>query len=96
MAKGYWVTVYHSVSNPTIFAEYAKRARAVIEAKGGHFLVGGVPTKVYEDGLKERVVVIEFASVADAVSTIESPEYQTAKKILAGSVKRDTRIVEGF
>jgi uncharacterized protein (DUF1330 family) len=96
MAKGYWVAVYDSISNPSAFAEYGKLARPAIEARGGRFLVGGVPAKVYEDGLKERVVVIEFSSVADAISTMESPEYQTAKKVLAGSVKRDIRIVEGL
>lgn len=96
MAKGYWVTVYHSVSDPTAFAEYAKRARAVIEGRGGRLLVGGQPAKVYEEGVKERVVVIEFPSVADATSTIESSEYQAAKKVLGNSSKRDIRIVEGM
>ncbi|HUK47321.1 MAG TPA: DUF1330 domain-containing protein [Terriglobales bacterium] len=95
MAKGYWVTVYHSVSNPTAFAEYGKLATTAIQARGGRFLVRGMPSKVYEEGAKERVVIIEFASVADAVSTMESPEYQAAKKVLGNSVKRDIRIVEG-
>jgi uncharacterized protein (DUF1330 family) len=96
MAKGYWVTVYHSVSNATAFAEYGKLARAAIEARGGRFLVAGVPKVAYEGGEKERVVVIEFPSVADAVSTMESPEYQAAKKVIAGAVDRDIRIVEGM
>jgi uncharacterized protein (DUF1330 family) len=95
MAKGYWVTVYHSVSNPAAFAEYAKLAGPTIESQGGRFLVRGMATKTYEEGLKERVVIIEFQSVANAISTIESPEYQAAKKLLAGAVKRDIRIVEG-
>jgi uncharacterized protein (DUF1330 family) len=95
MAKGYWVTVYHSVSDPVAFAEYAKLAGPAIEARGGSFLVRGVAAKAYEDGLKERVVIIEFPTVADAVSTMDSPEYQAAKKVLGSSVKRDIRIVEG-
>ncbi len=96
MPKGYWVTFYHSVSDPAAFAEYGKLARAAIEARGGRFLAAGVPAKTYEEGLKDRVVVIEFPSLADAVSTMDSPEYQAAKKVLGGSVKRDIRIVEGF
>jgi uncharacterized protein (DUF1330 family) len=96
MGKGYWVTVYESISNPTAFAEYGKLARPAIQARGGRFLVGGVPAQVYEEGRKERVVIIEFDSVTAAVATMESPEYQAAKKILGGSVKRDIRIVEGL
>ncbi len=30
MAKGYWVTSYRSVSNPTAFSEYAQAALKVL------------------------------------------------------------------
>ena len=39
MAKGYWITFYHSVSNPAAFAEYAKLATPAIQAGGGRFIV---------------------------------------------------------
>jgi len=71
MAKGYWVTFYRSVSNESALAEYGKLARLAIETGGGKFLVRGVPTKTYEAGLKQRVVVIEFESLAKAVETFE-------------------------
>ena len=45
MAKGYWITLYHSVSNPDALAQYAKRAGTVIQAAGGRFLVRGTPAK---------------------------------------------------
>lgn len=95
MKKGYWVSIYYSVSNPTAFAEYGRLATAAIEGRGGRFLARGLPAHVYEEGQKERTVIIEFASVADAVSTLESPEYQAAKKVLGDSVKREIRIIEG-
>jgi uncharacterized protein (DUF1330 family) len=95
MAKGYWVTFYRSVSNPSALAEYAKLAAPAIENGGGHFLARTVATTAYENGLKERVVVIEFDSVEKAIATFESAEYRAAHNLLAGAVERDVRIVEG-
>lgn len=95
MAKGYWVVFYRSVSNPAAFAEYAKLSVPVIEKGGGRFLARTTAIKGYEGGLRERVVVIEFDSVEKVIATIESAEYQAAKKVLDGTVDREIRIVEG-
>ena len=95
MAKGYWVTFYRSVSNPTALAEYAKLAGAPIQAAGGRFLARGTTAKTYEEGLNQRSVLIEFDSVERAVAAYESPEYQAALKVLKGAVERDVRILEG-
>lgn len=95
MAKGYWITLYHSVSNPDALAEYAKLATAAIQAAGGRFLVRGVPARSYEAGVKERSIVIEFDSVKSAIAAYESPAYQAALKALGSSAKRDMRLVEG-
>jgi uncharacterized protein (DUF1330 family) len=95
MPKGYWVTAYRSVSNPTALAAYAKLAGPAIEAGGGRFVARGLPTKAYEAGLNQRTVVIEFESVENAIATYESPAYQEAKKLLEGAVERDVRMIEG-
>jgi len=95
MAKGYWVTVYRSVSKPEALAAYAKLAGPAITAGGGRFVVRGMPAKAYEAGLEQRCVVIEFDSVEKAMATYESAEYQAAKKLLEGAVERDVRMVEG-
>ena len=95
MAKGYWVATYRSVSNPDALAEYAKLAGPAIQAGGGKFLVRGMPSQVYEAGLNQRVVVIEFPSVAAAVATHDSPGYQTALKALGKGADREIRIAEG-
>jgi len=95
MSKGYWVTLYRSVSNPAALSAYAKLAGPAITAGGGRFVIRGIPAKTYEAGLKERCVVIEFDSLEKAIATYESPEYQAAKKLLEGSVERDVRMVEG-
>jgi len=95
MRKGYWITFYRSVSNPAALTAYAAAAGPAITAGGGRFLVRGTPAKVYEAGLNQRCVVIEFDSLEKAIATFESPEYQAAKKLLEGSVERDVRMVEG-
>jgi uncharacterized protein (DUF1330 family) len=96
MAKGYWIATYRSVSKPDALAEYAKLAGPAIAAGGGKFLVRGMPSNVFEAGLNQRTVVIEFPSVAAAVSTHDGAGYQAALKPLAGACEREIRIVEGL
>lgn len=97
MAKGYWITVYRSVSDPARLAEYTALAVPALEAAGGRILARGIAARTFEGGggANERTVVIEFASVAEAVAAYQSPRYQAAAKVLAGAVAREVRIVEG-
>ncbi len=95
MPKGYWIAVYRSVSAPSRLEDYARIGLPAILAGGGRFLARGVAARTFEGGGNERTVVIEFDSVAQAVATYESPEYQTAVAILKGAVDREVRIVEG-
>ncbi len=95
MAKGYWIAFYRSIKNPDALAAYAKLAGPAIQAQGGKFLARGNPAKVYEAGIAQRAVVIEFDSVAHAIAAHDSPGYQEALKALAGACERDMRIVEG-
>ena len=95
MAKGYWITFYHSISNPAVLADYVKLATPVVQAHRGRFISRGMPVKVYEAGILERSVVVEFENVRDAMAAYESPEYKEAMKVL-GDVKRDVRILEGI
>jgi uncharacterized protein (DUF1330 family) len=95
MSKAYWIATYRSVSNPDALAAYAKLSGAAITAAGGRILVRGVPTQVYELGLEQRTVVIEFDSIEQARAAYDSPAYQAALAVLAGGAERDIRIVEG-
>jgi uncharacterized protein (DUF1330 family) len=96
MAKGYWVATYRSISNPDAMQAYSALAGPAIQAGGGRFLARGQAAKAYESGLQQRVVVIEFDSVDQAVATHDSPAYQEALRALAGGADRDIRIVEGL
>ena len=96
MAKTYWITTYRNISNPDALAEYAKLAGPAIEAGGGRIVVRGMPSKVYEAGLNQRTVVIEFDSVARATAAHDSDGYKAALKALGNAAERDIRICEGI
>jgi uncharacterized protein (DUF1330 family) len=59
-------------------------------------LARGMPAQVYEAGLQQRTVLIEFDSVEAARAAHDSPAYQEAVATLAGGADRDIRIVEGL
>ena len=95
MPKAYWISAYHAVHDPEALAAYAKLAGPALLKAGGRFLARGTPAQVYEQGLKQRLVLIEFASVAQAIAAHDSPEYKEALDVLGKAVERDMRIVEG-
>ena len=93
MGKAFIVSSYRGSPQPERLTEYAGPARKAFEANGGRFIVSGLPAHTYEDGLSERTIIIEFASVEKAMAAYESPAYQAARKLL-GPVSRDVRVVE--
>ena len=95
MAKGYWISCYHSVKDPEKLAAYAKLAAPAILQAGGRFLVRGPAAKAYEQGHLQRTVVVEFESLAAATAVREGAGYQEALRVLGDAVERDFRIVEG-
>jgi uncharacterized protein (DUF1330 family) len=96
MAKTYWISTYRAITNPEKLAAYAQLAGPAITAGGGRFLVRGMPAKTYEAGLNQRVVVIEFDSLAQASATHDSPAYKAALDALGDGAERDIRLVEGL
>lgn len=95
MAKGYWINMFRSIKDPAKVEAYRNLAGPVMQAAGAKFLVRGDPAKTYEAGLMQRVVVIEFDSIAQAIAVHDSPGYQAALKALGDGAERDLRIVEG-
>lgn len=95
MAKAYWVATYRAIKDPDKMAAYAALSGPAIVAAGGKILVRGMPSKTYDNGIMQRVVVIEFACVDDAAKAHDSPAYQAALAALGDGADRDIRIVEG-
>jgi uncharacterized protein (DUF1330 family) len=95
MPKAYWISAYRAVKDSDKLAAYAKLAGPALTAAGGRFLARGEPAKVYELGMKQRTVLLEFESVAQAVAAHDSPAYQAALAALGDGAEREIRIVEG-
>ena len=95
MAKAYWISAYREIIDPNKLAAYAKLAGPAIEAGGGRYLARGMPSNVYDQGVMERTVIIEFDSLEKALATHDSPAYKAALAALAGGVVRDMRIIPG-
>jgi uncharacterized protein (DUF1330 family) len=94
--KGYLVSAYRSIKDPEKLAAYAKLAGPAFSKYGAKYLARGDAAAAYEAGIRQRIVIVEFESVAKAVEAHDSPEYAEALKALAGGVERDLRIVEGL
>lgn len=94
MAKAYWVATYRSINDPIALAEYGKLAGPALQAAGGRFIARGLPVVAYEEGVNERVVLIEFDSAQQAIAAHDGPGYQAALKVLGEGVERDVRIIE--
>jgi uncharacterized protein (DUF1330 family) len=96
MPKAYWISAYRVVKDAEKLAAYAKLAGPALVAGGARFLARGEPAKVYELGLKQRTVLIEFDSVAQAMAAHDSPAYQEALAALGDGAEREIRIIEGI
>jgi len=96
MPKGYWVSVYRTISDPEKLDAYNQLAGPAVRAGGGRTLVRGGRVVAHDAGIAERTVLIEFDSFEQAVAAHESAAYQEALTVLADGVERDFRIVEGI
>ena len=52
-----------------------------------------MPVATYEDGIKQRTVIVEFENTDAAPAAITSDNYQAAFAIL-GNVESDVRVIE--
>ncbi|MDT0201673.1 DUF1330 domain-containing protein [Nocardioides sp. AE5] len=93
--SAYWISIYDEILDEEKMAAYAKLAGPALVEAGGTFLARSLPEAVYEDGIRERIVLIEFESVEAARAAHDSPAYQAALEALDGGVRREIRIVPG-
>ncbi|MCX4994498.1 DUF1330 domain-containing protein [Streptomyces longwoodensis] len=96
MAKGYWVSVYRTITDPERVAAYDELARPAVRAAGGRLLSRGSRVVAHDAGIAERTVLIEFDSFEQAIAARASAAYQEALAVLGDGVERDFRIVEGL
>jgi uncharacterized protein (DUF1330 family) len=95
MPKAYAVVTYRSLSDHEKLAAYAKLAGPAVLSFGGRFLARGNAVIAREQGVKERTVVVEYASLEEATAAYDSAAYAEALRALGDGAVRDFRIVEG-
>lgn len=84
------------VTDPEEYAGYIKLVPATVAAYGGKFIVrGGAAENMEGDWEPNRVVVLEFESVAQAKAWYHSEEYREPKGIRHGASHGKMIVVEG-
>lgn len=94
MPKGYWIARV-DVHDAERYKDYVAAAKPAFERFGAKFLARGGAVTTLEGPSRARNVVIEFASVQDAVDCYNSPEYQIAAKIRQEAADSEMLVVEG-
>ena len=96
MKKGYWVVAYRSISDESAVKAYGALAGPAIASLGGRVLTKAVSrSEVYEAGVQQRAILVEFDSYEIALAGRASEAYQKALQALGSGAERDFRIVEG-
>ena len=84
------------VTDASGYEEYKKLAPPAVAAYGGKYLVrGGDPETAEGDWNPQRVVVLEFESVARARQWLESPEYLVARQMRQKTARTRAVFVNG-
>ena len=94
MPKAYWIARI-DVRDAEIYKDYVTTGRPAFERYNAKFLARGGRTEVLEGNARARNVVIEFASMEDALACFNSPEYTEARKIRQSVSDGEFVLVEG-
>ena len=81
MPKAYWVA-HLDVHDPETYKLYVETSRPAYERHGAKFLARGGRTDMPEGPARARNVIIEFASMEDAIACYHSPEYTRARALV--------------
>lgn len=95
-AKGY-VVAEVKVHDADAIARYRQLSTAAVEQYGGRFLVRGGASEILEGKWSppERMIVVEFESVAQAKRFYDSPEYQAARKVREHIAEMNMLVISG-
>lgn len=92
-----YVVATVKVTDPAGFEEYRKGVPASIAAYGGRYLARGGSVDPLEGGwTPERMVIVEFPSVAQAKAWYGSPEYRDLMRIRQSAADTKAVLLEGL
>jgi uncharacterized protein (DUF1330 family) len=94
MPKAYWIARV-DVRDAEGYKDYVTAAKPAFEKYGAHFIARGGAITELEGKSRARNVVIEFASMQQAVDCYNSPEYQIAAAIRQKFADAEMVVVEG-
>ena len=99
MPKGYILSAHRSEANPVKKVSYNLLAKDALEKAGGKIIamarIDGKLT-VYENGIKQSTVRIEFNSYDEAINAYHSSDYQKALLALDNGADRGIKILKVF
>ncbi len=97
MSKRAYMVVDARSSDPERMVEYRRLAQIAVEHYGGRYLVRGAPYETLEGSWQpQRLVVLEFPSMAAARTFYDSPEYCAAREVRAGVSDFDMLLAEAY
>jgi len=92
-----YVVVDIEVLEPVEYEEYKKLAAPTVTAYGGRYVARGGAAEVLEgDWTPNRLVVLEFPTLAQAQAWWSSPEYSAAKAIRQRTAGTNMVLVAGM
>ena len=93
MAKGYW-NVAGSITNPAGMLPYLQAVEPYLAKFGARFLCRDLKTDAREGNPGHLTVIIEFESLAAAITAYEAPEYQELIKLRLPHANVSLSIIE--
>ncbi len=91
-----YVIVDIDVTDPIPYEEYKKLAPPIVAAYGGKYLARGGKVETLEGHwAPQRLVILEFESMARAIEWLDSPEYGPVKKMRHKAATSSMVVVEG-
>lgn len=85
------------VQNSALYSEYVEKVPAILSQYGGRYLVrGGTVTPLSGNWNPERIVVIEFETMAQLRACFGSAEYRALAPLREHSTTSRSIVVEGI
>jgi uncharacterized protein (DUF1330 family) len=94
MPKAYWIARV-DVHDPETYKLYVETAKPAFERHNAKFLARGGRTEAVQGAARGRNVLIEFASMDEALACWNSPEYTRAQEIRSKVSTGEFVLVEG-
>jgi uncharacterized protein (DUF1330 family) len=92
-----YVIVDIEVTDPLGYEEYKKLAPAAVALYSGRYIARGGQTETLEgDWQPNRLVILEFPTVAQAKAWVNSPEYAPARAMRHQYARSKMVVIEGI